>query len=457
MQFFRGDPTQTISLSYIPPRDTEDIFVNEPKKRRGIGPAIFVTAAFIGPGTVMTASKAGATFGYTLLWAILFSVVAAIVLQEMAARLGIVTGKGLTEAIRSTVQNRTLRFMLLGLVLLGILFGNSAYQTGNILGAASGLEILSSGNGETNDSFLGSITMWSIVIATCAIAVIWIGRFDFLQVLLVFLVATMGLLFLLAAIALGPNWQQLFTGFIPTFPQGDPSSSGLNEIWLVIGLIGTTVVPYNLFLHASSAAARWPNRDETARSVRQSLWDTIISVSLGGVITASLLVTAAIAFGDGTQLKKVADIASQLRPLLGNWAEFGFGVGILAAGLTSSITAPIAAGFATAGCFGKDASLSSPFLKWVATAVVLAGLGCAILFGSSPSEAIIVAQIANGLLLPIIAIFLLVIVNRSQLMEKMVNGWLANLLGISIVILTALIAARQFDMVIGKLKALVGF
>ena len=428
----------------------------ETKPIRGIGPAIFVTAAFIGPGTVLTASKAGAEFGYGLLWAVGFSVVAAIVLQEMAARLGIVSGKGLAEAIHTSVRLPILRWILLILVLGGILFGNAAYQTGNILGAASGLEILTLGSepvlSESGFVF-GSQLMWSAVIAMVALSIIWIGRFELLQICLVALVGIMGVLFLVSAIAIGPNWGEAASGLIPQLPKAtEPSST--SQLWLVIGLIGTTVVPYNLFLHASGAATRWAHTTNVPKSVRQSVWDTVISVSIGGMITASLLVTACVAFPGGQNIKNIGDIAAQLRPALGEWAEFAFAIGIFSAGLTSSITAPIAAGYATAGCFGKEAKLSNPFLKWVATGVVVAGLACAAWMGSTPSQAIIGAQVANGLLLPVIAIFLLVMVNRVPLMHAMVNGWVRNLLGIVVIGVTLLMAARQFNSVVTKLGTL---
>ncbi|MCH2183303.1 MAG: Nramp family divalent metal transporter [Mariniblastus sp.] len=430
--------------------------MEENRKLRGIGPAIFVTAAFIGPGTVMTASRAGAEFGYGLLWAVLFSVMAAIILQEMAARLGIVTGGGLAEAIHSTIRPPAVRWLFLALVLCGILIGNAAYQTGNLLGAAAGLEILYPANPSDGEILagLGTAKLGAVLIAVASLIVIWIGRFRFLQICLVVLVSIMGLLFLLAAIALGPNLAEMAYGLIPAAPtpRTGEEASGMGNLWLVIGLIGTTVVPYNLFLHASSAAVRWPDRDHPSQGVRQSLWDTLISVSIGGLITASLLVSAAIAFADGGQLTNIRDIATQLRPLLGNWAEFAFAIGILAAGLSSSITAPIAAGFATAGCFGHRATLSSPSLKWVATLVVLVGLVCALQFGRSPAEAIILAQVANGLLLPLIAVFLLIMVNQTRLMKQMANGWVANVLGFSIVLLTAFLALRQLLLVWEKIQ-----
>lgn len=418
--------------------------ITDTKKAFRIGPGLLITAAFIGPGTVLTASKAGATYGFALLWAVMFSIIAACVLQEMAARLGIVTGGGLSRAISNSFQNPFVRRLMLGLVLVAILFGNAAYQTGNILGAATGLDVLT-GSG---------VSLWVYLIGGIALIVIWIGRFDVLQYLLTGLVVVMSILFLVAAVRCGPQIGDLVAGFVPRVPAGSE--------WLVIALIGTTVVPYNLFLHASAAATRWTVADggdkefATSRAIRHSLWDTIFAVVVGGVITSAILVTAAVAFADeATQLKGVKDIADQLRPALGEWAEQIFAVGLLAAGLTSAITAPVAAAYAAAGCFGWPAKLSNLNMKLVASAVILAGVVCGVLFGSSPKEAIIAAQAANGLLLPIIAVFLLITVNRDKLMGKFKNRTWANVLGGLVLLITFFIAARQFTSVWTSLKTLI--
>lgn len=407
------------------------------------GPGLLVTAAFIGPGTVLTASKAGAAFGFSLLWTVIFAVVATIVLQEMAARLGIVTGSGLSQAISSSFENAVVRRCTLGLVLIAILFGNAAYQTGNIIGAAAGLDVLT-------DSGTG---LWVYVIGGIALAVVWIGRFDVLQYFLTALVLVMSILFVISAIRCGPEIEKLLSGFEPHVTAG----SG----WLVVGLIGTTVVPYNLFLHASAAADRWAMDDKNDESVKlkaalhHSLWDTIFAVLVGGVITASILVTAAVAFaGDANKLGSVRDVAEQLRPALGQWAEQIFAVGLLAAGLTSAITAPVAAGYATAGCFGWPAKLSNVNLKLVASSVIIAGVVFGILFGSSPTQAIITAQVANGILLPILAAFLLITVNRVTLMGQFKNRSWANCLGGLVLVITFLIAVGQFNSVWGKLRTL---
>lgn len=233
----------------------------------------------------------------------------------------------------------------------------------------------------------------------------------------------MSLLFIVAVIRSDPDWSQVVSGFTPRIPTGAE--------WIVIGLVGTTVVPYNLFLHASAAAQRWaddgqPAIDESvderkSKAMAHSRWDTVFSVLVGGLITSAILVTASAAFhGDenAPKLEWVADVAKQLEPALGLWAKRMFSLGLLAADLTSAITAPIAAGFTAAGCFGWTGKLSDWRLKVVASAVVVAGTIFAIQLGGSPKETIILAQVANGMLLLIIAVGLLLITNDGRLMGK---------------------------------------
>ncbi|MDA7859418.1 divalent metal cation transporter, partial [Mariniblastus sp.] len=259
-------------------------------KHRLFGPAILVTAAFIGPGTVMTASRAGSDFGFLMLWAIAFSVVATIVLQEMAARVGIVTGQGLSLVIKNAIENRIFRLGVLGLILIAILIGNSAYQTGNILGAAAGLEALlpsadpnlkldtlatiESENRESSFQFYNFRSIIISLIGAVTLTVIWIGRIDLLQKVLTVCVGLMSCLFIYSAFASAPQWTDIAAGFVPRIPSGSE--------WFVIGIIGTTVVPYNLFLHASAAAQQWGGTDatekiDTANAIKLSRIDTIFS------------------------------------------------------------------------------------------------------------------------------------------------------------------------------------
>jgi len=438
------------------------------KKHRLFGPAILVTAAFIGPGTVVTASRAGSDFGFLLLWAIGFSVLATIVLQEMAARVGVVTGQGLSHVIKNAIKNPIFRFGILGLILIAILIGNSAYQTGNILGAAAGLEaILPAGNSDlSSDAFVSSNAtltessgpsadfkiMIVCLIAAVTLTVIWIGRVDLLQKILTVCVGLMSCLFLYSAIASEPQWSKIAAGFVPRVPTGSE--------WFVIGIIGTTVVPYNLFLHASAAAQQWGENsanDDTKTAIKYSRIDTILSVALGGMVTCAILITASMAFHDTSTPSGSGglDIAKQLEPALGVNSKFIFSLGLFAAGLTSAITAPVAAAFAVSGCFGWSGRLSDRRLKITATVVVMIGFAFAIWLGKSPQQTIILAQAANGLLLPLLAILLLAICNQKSVMKSFRNGKLSNGLGILILLITAVIAVNQMNSVVNKIRDIV--
>lgn len=417
------------------------------------GTALLVTAAFIGPGTVLTASKAGATLGYHLLWAVVFSVVATCILQTLAARLGIATGAGINSAIRETISNKPIRWMLLGLILLAILYGNSAYQTGNLLGAVAGLSILTGWSDSAT-----SIPVLVLAVGGIATAFVWCGGLGIIQKILMVLVAVMSILFVAAALGSQPDAAQIAGGLIPRIP-----ASG--SLLLIIGLIGTTVVPYNLFLHSCAVAEQWKAETNSAeletasaakdRAIRRTTWDTLISVALGGLITAAILIAAANAFaGETSPLKSVKDVALQLRPTIGAWAEIVFAVGLVAAGLTSAITAPIAAGYCAAGCFQWPMKLSDTRVRLVASLVIAIGVLCGTAYGGSPLQTILLAQVANGLVLPLMAVFLLYATNQPRIMGTHANGWLVNVLGIFVIVVTTIIASRTFLLVWQKLAEL---
>jgi len=386
---------------------------------RQLGPGLIVAAAFVGPGTVTTASVAGADFGFALLWALVFSVIAAIVLQDMSARLGVVSREGLGEALRTTFDNRAVQIGAIILVIAAITVGNAAFQTGNLIGAALGLEAV----------FGGGTGLWAAIVAALAAALLATGSYKAVERTLVWLVVLMGVVFIVTALIVTPDLADLLAGLVPTIPSG--------SVLTVVALIGTTVVPYNLFLHASSVQDKWPEDVPTDRAVKEATLDTRLSIGIGGLVTLAILTTAAAAlFGSGQGVEDAADMASQLEPLLGPAAKFFFAFGLLAAGITSSVTAPLAAAYATAGAVGWRGDLSDPKFKAVWAVIILVGVTFAII-GSSPTLAIVFAQAANGLILPFVAVFLLVVMNRRDLLGDYVNSTGANIVG-GIVVLIAI-------------------
>ncbi len=386
------------------------------KKLKEIGPGAMVAAAFIGPGTVTTATLSGAGYGYTLLWAVLFSTIATVILQEMTARLGLVAKMGVGSALRAKLQNPVLKFLVAFLVIGAILVGNAAYEAGNISGAVLGFD------DHWGDSPINPMVL---VLGMVAFVLLFSGKYSIIERFLVFLVAFMGIVFLVSAILLKPDFRSILQGmFIPKLPEG--------SLLMVLGLIGTTVVPYNLFLHASSVREKWKG-DADLATVR---YDTFLSIAVGGLITMAILITAAVAFeGSGRCVSNLSDLSLQLKPILGDWSQDFIALGFLAAGFTSSITAPLAAAFATSEILGWQGGLKDRRFQFIWFFVLLCGVVFSSL-GFRPTNVILFAQIANGLLLPIVAIFLLWIMNDKKLLGYSTNTYASNVLGFIVVLIT---------------------
>jgi manganese transport protein len=392
---------------------------------KNIGPATLIAAAFVGPGTVTLCTLAGANYGYSLLWAMLLSIFATIILQEMAARLGLITGQGLPEILRSTISNKFIRVTLIALVLAAIAVGNTAYEAGNLSGGVLGLNII-----------FGEQWYFPLLLGTIAFGLLYYGNYKVLEKVLITLVVIMGISFIATAIAIGPDMHQIFKGLFT------PQINSKN-ILAIVGLIGTTVVPYNLFLHASLVSEKWSASSDLS-AVRK---DTIISVVLGGLVSMAIIIAATAL--QGTDVSGGAALAAALEPIYGSWATYVFSIGILAAGITSAITAPLAAAYVVKGCLRWKGTMKSGSFR----AVWMFILGVGIIFSSiglKPLEIITFAQIANGLLLPIIAVLLLWLVNQKLLGLFQNKTW-QNIMAAAVIIIAVLLGAKTllkvFDLI----------
>ena len=398
-----------------------------------LGPGILVTAAFIGPGTITTASSAGADFGFSLLWALLFAVFATVVLQEMAARLGLVSGEGLSEAVRNSFQG-PLRIFAIGLVIVSIGVGNTAFQAANITGAAIGMKSL----------FDVPLAVWCGLIGLLAFILLGAGIYKLMEKFLIALVLLMSVVFLITMVLVGPDVLAMLKGmFVPRIPSG----SGLT----IIALIGTTVVPYNLFLHSGSVREKWDADTPLPQALKESTFDTTMSVSLGGLITLAITVSAAVAFAGSQKEFDPTNMAEQLRPTLGSMAEYFFPFAMLAAGISSAITAPLAGAYATCGVLGWSRDLKSPKFRAIWATILVIGTVVAALVGE-PKDAIIFAQALNGVLLPISSIFLLIIMNRAALLSEHRNKVWNNVLGGIVVIVVSVLGVIQLLKALGVIQ-----
>lgn len=371
-----------------------------------IGPGAIITASFIGPGTVTTATRAGASFGFALLWAVLFSIIATIVLQEMTARLGIITRKGLGDAVREQFTNPILKYGSMWLVMIAISVGCAAYMAGDLLGTSLGITTLTG----VPSNILGPII--GIVILFLGLS----GSYKLIERVMITLIVVMSFTFITTMIIAKPDLGELFKGaFIPSMPSG--------SIIMVIALIGTTVVPYNFFMHSTMVQERWSKPSD----LKEARWDTIISISIGGLITAAILITAG-AMIKGMEVTSAADLSVQLQPILGDWAKVFMSLGLFAAGFSSALASPLGAAITVGSVLKwengmKDKRFKAVFITIMVIGIVSSGLGF------NPLDVLLFAQALNGILLPVIAILLLIFMNNKNRLGEYTNSLKANIFG----------------------------
>lgn len=358
-----------------------------------------IAAAFIGPGTVTTAARAGSDFGFRLAWALLFSTVACVVLQEAAARITVVTGRELGEAVGRRFGRSPGTRWLPALLAGGVVLGCAAYEAGNLLGGVAGL-------GLAVDAPPAALT---VLCGGAAAILLATGNTRWIARTLGIVVALMGVAFLATAIRLGPDLAALARGLmVPAVPHGSTV--------LVLGLVGTTVVPYNLFLGSALA------RDSRLGDMR---WGLILAVGGGGAISLGVLVVGS-ALGGGLEYARLAAV---LADRLGPGAAWSLAIGLFGAGLTSAVTAPLAAAITCRTLLaredGPDWSETSARYRAVWFGVLVFGVA----FGVAevrPIPAIILAQAFNGVLLPLIAVFLWLTMNDRELLGDGANTRLQN-------------------------------
>ena len=396
-----------------------------------LGPGPLIAAAFIGPGTITLCTLAGINYGMDLLWALLIAILAAMILQTMSIKIGLIGQKNITEALKSELDTPWIKQIVIGLIFLAILIGNTAYEAGNISGAVLGLEALF---GTYFFDFFGFIiNPYSLFIGTIAVVLLGTGKHKLIERFMIGLVIIMSISFLFTAIVTKPSLQGLFAGlFTFNIPEG--------SFLMIIGLVGTTIVPYNLFLHTALVKEKWKN----AHFLPFAIKDLIIALGLGGLISMSVIITSAGVEID--ELSSVADLAIGLEPIFGTLAKYFMALGLFAAGITSTITAPLAAAYVVCGCFGWSTNLDSRYFKVIWFLIIAFGV---VISATSIKLISIIkfAQVINGVVLPLIAGLLLWMVNKRSLLGNLKNNTLQNALGGLVVLIALFLSIRTLFLV----------
>jgi len=371
-----------------------------------VGPGIITANVDNDAGGIYTYSLAGAKFGYTLLWTMIPITVALVIVQEMSARMGAVTGKGLSDLIRERFGLRATFLLMVALVITN--FGNVVAE---FAGVASSLELF-------------HISRFIVVPAAAVLVWLLVVRGTYESVEKVFLAASaFYVCYIVAGILAHPDWKGAALSTVQR-PEGFSISSH-DYLYMVIGLVGTTIAPWMQFYLQASIV----EKGITAKQYRTSRWDVIIGCLFTDVVAWFIIVAcAATLYVHGQRnIANGADAAQALRPLAGDWAYLLFAAGLFNASIFAASILPISTAYAVCEGMGLESGLDrrfqeAPAFYWLYT--ILTGLGAAVLLipRFPLVKVMVLSQVVNGAVLPVVLIFMLQLVQDDELMGEHVNS-----------------------------------
>jgi NRAMP (natural resistance-associated macrophage protein)-like metal ion transporter len=377
-----------------------------------IGPGIITANVDNDPGGILTYSQAGAKFGYGLIWTLIPTTVALIVVQEMAARMGAITGKGLSDLIREEFGFRSTFFTMIvfGLADLGTIAAEFA-------GIASGLQLF--GVSKYISVPIGAVIVWAVIVY---------GSYKPVErLLLVF--SLVYLAYPISAVLAKPDWGLVLHKSVV------PGTFHTSEYFvMVVGLIGTTITPWMQFYLQSSIV----EKGVTEKEYKMSRWDVIAGCFMTQIVAFFIIVAcgATLYLNGIHDINDAADAAAALKPLAGQFASILFAIGLVNAGMLSAAILPLATTYNVCEGLGFESGINKKFSEapaFYSIYTLLIGFGAAIVLipGVPLIRLILLSQVANGVLLPFVLFFMLRLVNRADLMGRYTNSKLANVIAYS--------------------------
>jgi manganese transport protein len=369
---------------------------------RYIGPGFFVTVGFIDPGNWVTNVAAGSQFGYKLLWVVTLSTIILIVVQHNAAHLGIVTGLCLSEAA-STFFKPWLRILMLGSAMIACV----STALAELLGAAIGLNMLTG----------LPLVIGALLAAAFSIWMLFSKNYQRLEKWIMGFVSLIGLAFVFEIWLADVSWVQTFTGWVkPAFPVG--------SLAVIMGVLGAVVMPHNIFLHSEVIQSRQWNQqgeDTIKKQLKYEFFDTLTGMGAGWAINSAMIIMAAAVFHvKGITITELPQVSVTLEPLFGRISVVVFALGLLFAGLSSSITAAMAGGSVFAGIFIEPFDINDPHSRTGILITLIGALG-AIMLLSDPFKGILWSQVALSLQLPFTIIPLILLTSSKKVMGDYAN------------------------------------
>jgi NRAMP (natural resistance-associated macrophage protein)-like metal ion transporter len=374
-----------------------------------LGPGIITGSVDNDAGGITTYSVAGATYGYDILWTLVPALLVLIVIQEMNARMGIVSGKGLADLIRENAGVKVTFFIFIGLVLADI--GNTTTEFAGVAGSMQAI-----GVSKYIAVPLSAVAVWILVVK---------GTYKSAEK--IFLVFSLFLLSYIVSALLGkPDWSAIGHAMVHPDERFD-----FNYIVMVIGIVGTTIAPWMQFYMQSSVI----EKGLTLEKYKYTVADVIVGACITVVVAFFIIVACASTLHvQGVRIEEAKDAAIALGPLAGRAASLIFAAGLFVASLFSATILPIATAFYVCEAFGFEAGIDkkwkeAPEFYWLFTIIVALSVGIILLPGAPLIQITIWSQVINGVLLPVVLISMLLIINKPDVMGAHVNKPLGNAVG----------------------------
>ena len=400
-----------------------------------VGPGIITANVDNDAGGITTYSVAGAHYGYSLLWMLGLVALALIIIQEMSARLGVVTGKGLADLIRESLGLRTTA-AIIGVVV----FANLANTVSEFAGVAASMEIF--GISKYVSVPLVALLVWLLIVK---------GSYKVVE--RIFLIASaLYLSYVLSGILANPPWGQVLQAAVtPSF------HLDVGYVTIFVTIIGTTIAPWMQFYQQASIVDKGIRVEQFGYERIDVVVGSLFAVLVAAFIT---IACAATLFANGIRIETAQDAALALGPLAGQHAATLFAIGLLNASVFSAAILPLSTAYVVCEAFGWESGVSrdwkdAPVFFFVYTALIVLGAGIILFPIKSLVETMLASQTLNGVLLPIILVTMLKLINDKRLMGKYVNGRIMNLLSwatvvILIVLTVILVITTVLPGVFGK-------
>ena len=385
-----------------------------------MGPGIITANIDNDASGITTYSVAGARFGYSLLWTLIPTTIALVVIQEMVGRMGVVTGKGLSDLIRENYGVKATFLMMLGLLIAN--FGNTV---ANFAGWAASMEIL--GLSKYMMVPFGAVTIWILVTK---------GSYRVVEIILLYAcIIFVG--YIISGVMANPDWNAVIKQtFVPKIQWKS------EYIMMSIAIIGTTITPWMQFYLQSSIAEKGISKEH----YKASRLDVIIGCSITDIISFFIIITCGtLLFPYGIRINEASEAALALRPLAGDYASLIFAISLANASLLGAIIVPLATAYYICEALGWEAGVNKTFkdapqFMWIYTLTIALASLLVLIPGAPLVFLMVLSAVINGLLLPFVLVFAILLINNKKLMGEFTNSRMQNYISwgtiISVIFLT---------------------